>query len=201
MKYFITLLIAAGITGSLLSQGLQKNGNFPIECVSAEELKLYTKIMEYRKKLNLPVIPLSASLTHVAHEHCVDLHVNKPDLGEGCNAHSWSEEGDWTACCYTPDHKKAECMWSKPKELTGYTGFGFEIACGSSEPQYEGYVMTADYALESWKKSKGHNAVIINQTPWKGYSWNAIGIGIYKGFAVVWFGTQKDGMPEPEACR
>jgi uncharacterized protein YkwD len=51
--------------------------------------------------------------------------------------------------------------------------------------------MTANYALESWKESSGHNAVIINQGIWKN-QWNAIGVGVFKGFAVVWFGNEID---------
>ena len=51
--------------------------------------------------------------------------------------------------------------------------------------------MTAEYAINSWKKSSGHNAVIINSGGWND-KWNAIGIGIYKGFAVVWFGKESE---------
>lgn len=156
-----------------------------------EETKLYNLIMEYRKEKGLPSIPLSKSLTFVAQTHVKDLQNNKPDQGE-CNAHSWSSKGKWTSCCYTPDHKNAECMWNKPRELTSYTGNGFEIACGSSDSRYSSFVMTAEYALQSWKKSQGHNTVIVNMGIWKDYSWNAIGIGIYKGFAVVWFGVEED---------
>ena len=54
------------------------------------------------------------------------------------------------------------------------------------------FIMTANYALESWKKSSGHNAVIVNQGIWDDNKWNAIGIGLFKGFAVVWFGNEID---------
>ena len=91
-------------------------------------------------------------------------------------------------------------MWNKPRELTNYIDNGYEIACGSSEKKYDGYVMTADYALQAWKKSTQHNAVIVNLDSWKNTSWNAIGIGIYKGFAVVWFGKSADSAGVPEKC-
>ncbi|MEZ4775381.1 MAG: CAP domain-containing protein [Bacteroidia bacterium] len=159
------------------------------QVLSDEEKNLYTLIMEYRKEKGLPSIPLSASLTYVAQTHARDLVDNKPDVGN-CNAHSWSSNGNWTACCYTPDHAQAELMWSKPRELTAYQGDGFEIACGSNDCCSD-FEMTADYALQSWKKSSGHNAVIINQGIWND-QWNAIGIGLYKGFAVVWFGNEFD---------
>ena len=43
-----------------------------------------------------------------------------------------------------------------------------------------------------WKKSTGHNQVIVNEGIWKKIMWNAIGIGIYKEYAVVWFGEIED---------
>jgi uncharacterized protein YkwD len=159
---------------------------------TTEELKLYQLIMEYREQNSLASIPLSKSLTYVAQQHCLDLYLNKPDLGDGCNAHSWSDKGAWSACCYTPDHKQAECIWEKPAEMTSYTGYGYEIACGSSDPQYSSFVMTAEYALQSWKKSPGHNNVILNKESWEDRGWNAIGIGVYKGYACVWFGQESD---------
>lgn len=169
-------------------------------CINEDEQQLYNYIMEYRKEKGLPEIPLSKALTYVAQTHCKDLYYNKPDIKKDCNAHSWSNKGSWSPCCYTSDHKKAECMWDKPKELTNYTGYGFEIACGSSEPIYDGYVMTPEYAIQSWKKSPPHNAVIINSGIWKDEQWNAIGIAIYKGFAVVWFGREPDTEKTPVQC-
>jgi uncharacterized protein YkwD len=158
--------------------------------LSAEELKLYNLITEYRKDKGLPKIMISKSLTFVAQMHVTDLVNNKPDKGK-CNAHSWSSNGNWTACCYTSDHAQANGMWSKPRELTSYNGNGYEIACGSNECCSD-FKMTAQYALESWQTSKGHNAVMINSGIWNDIKWNAIGIGLDKGFAVVWFGKELD---------
>ncbi|MBE2246304.1 MAG: CAP domain-containing protein [Candidatus Competibacteraceae bacterium] len=158
--------------------------------LSEEEKKLYDIMMQYRKEKGLTEIPLSPSLTIVAQTHVKDLVNNKPDLGN-CDAHSWSSNGKWKSCCYTPDHAQSACMWSKPRELTSYTGNGYEIACGSNVC-CSNFVMTADYALESWQSSAGHNSVIINEGIWKKTKWNAIGIGLYKGFAVVWFGEEAD---------
>tara|TARA_R110001592_G_scaffold361382_1_gene671893 strand:+ start:614 stop:1162 length:549 start_codon:yes stop_codon:yes gene_type:complete len=166
--------------------------------ISVDEIELYNLIMDYRKSKGLERIPLSNSLTIVAQTHCKDLANNKPDLKKKCNAHSWSANGKWSNCCYTPDHKEAECMWNKPNELTSYNGYGFEIAVGSSEPQFDDYIMTPEYAITSWKKSFHHNNVIINKDKWKDTKWNAIGIGIYKGFATVWFGKEVDSEGEPE---
>lgn len=162
------------------------------QTLSTEEKKLYDILMQYRKEKGLPAIPLSPSLTTVAQAHVKDLVNNKPD-NANCNAHSWSAKGKWTPCCYTPNHAESKCMWSKPKELTKYTGNGYEIACGSNVCCAD-FVMSAEYALKSWKASKGHNSVIINEGMWKTDKWNAIGIGIYKSFAVVWFGKETDNQ-------
>ncbi|MBX9850383.1 MAG: CAP domain-containing protein [Cytophagaceae bacterium] len=162
-------------------------------CVSEEELKLYNLITEYRKQKKLPKIPLSKSLTFVAQTHSKDLMENKP-TGE-CNMHSWSNKGKWTSCCYTPDHKQSQCMWNKPSELTSYKSTGFEIS------YYYSKDVKAEGALESWKQSKGHNPVIINSGIWKDYKWNAIGIGIYKNYATVWFGTEVDKEEVAVKCK
>ena len=161
-------------------------------CVSGEEKKLYDLINDYRKKHKLPAIPLSKSLSYVAKEHVKDLSLNHPDKG-GCNLHSWSPKGKWTACCYTDDHKKASCMWNKPSELTSYKSNGYEIACMG--------VNTAEAALDCWKGSPGHNDVILNHTLWKTMKWNAIGIGMHEQYAVVWFGTVSDQEGNPEICK
>jgi len=160
-------------------------------CLSIDEYKLYELIMEYRASKGLPKIPLSASLTIVAQTHGKDLMKNAPKAP--CNMHSWSNQGKWTACCYTPDHKQAPAMWSKPKELTNYQGAGYEIAHWSSA------LATPQGALDGWKKSNGHNTVIINAASWKS-KWNAIGIGIVGNYAVVWFGNEVDTAGEAKKC-
>jgi hypothetical protein len=161
-------------------------------CISQEEKKLFVLINEYRKKHKRPPVPLSKSLCHVASEHVKDLALNHPDKDE-CNLHSWSSKGKWTACCYTDDHKKASCMWSKPSELTSYKSNGYEIACMG--------VNTAEGALECWMGSPGHNDVILNNAPWERMKWNAMGIGMHEEYAVVWFGTVSDQEREPQICK
>lgn len=152
--------------------------------LSEEEIKLYELVMEYRAKNGLPSIPLSVSLTKVAKAHVEDLQVNKPVTSK-CNLHSWSDKGPWMACCYTNDHANANCMWSKPRELTSYKGNGYEISFWTSGSA------TATQALNGWKTSSGHNSVIINAGIWN-KKWNAIGVGLSENYAVVWFGHELD---------
>ncbi|MBW3467253.1 CAP domain-containing protein [Arthrospiribacter ruber] len=157
--------------------------------LSPAEMELYSLLMTYRAELGLPEIPLSTSMTIVAQTHVKDLQENNPMSGE-CNSHSWSEFGDWTPCCYTADHSQAACMWNKPRELTKYTGNGFEIAA------YNMASINPSGALNAWKNSPGHDAVIRNDGPWN-QEWKAIGIGINGRFATVWFGREADpaGIP------
>lgn len=152
---------------------------------TVDEKKLYDLVMNYRKQNGLKTIPISKNLTKVAQIHVKDMHENKPVHGN-CNLHSWSEKGEWSGCCYTSDHAKASCMWDKPRELTNYKGNGYEISYGSY-----GTEASAERALNSWKNSTGHNNVILNKGIWDD-EWKAIGVGIYKGYAVIWFGKMLD---------
>jgi uncharacterized protein YkwD len=163
-------------------------------CLSPEEKKLYDLMMAYRKTKGLDAIPLSARLTQVAHVHAKDLAENHDLTQDRCNLHSWSKKGKWTSCCYTADHKQAACMWNKPHEIAGYESNGYEIS------YYFSAGADAESGLEGWKQSTGHNQMIINDGIWKKIKWNAIGIGFYKEYGVVWFGDLKDETPL-EVCK
>jgi uncharacterized protein YkwD len=195
MSFIKNLLIALLILPLFLGLTNKEiySSEFKETCISPEELKLYHLINSYRKKKRLPPIPLSKSLTYVAQTHAKERMANKPD-SDKCNDHSWSLNEKWSSCCYTPDHKQKECMWNKPKELTSYSSFGYEIAYWYSAEA------TPDQALNSWQKSKGHNEIIINSGVWKNLKWKAIGVGIYKNYAMVWFGNETDNEGEPKKC-
>lgn len=166
----------------------------PELCISAEEKKLYELMMDYRKSKKLKPIPLSAKLTLVAQTHARDLVDNFKFEPKGkCNPHSWSKKGKWSSCCYTNDHKEAQCMWDKPKEIAGYEGFGYEIAYYSSKGA------TAEEGLAGWKVSPAHNPLIINTEMWSKVEWKAIGVGIYGEYGIVWFGEAPDSTI-PSSC-
>jgi uncharacterized protein YkwD len=156
-------------------------------CLSPEEKKLYDLIMEYRKSKKLPPIPLSEKLTLVAQTHAKDLSEHYEfNPKNKCNPHSWSDKGNWTACCYTNDHKAGNCMWSKPQEIAGYLGSGYEIA------YYSSLGASAKEGIDGWKVSPSHNPLMINTGTWSKVKWKAIGIGIYKEYGLVWFGEVED---------
>lgn len=180
LLFIITIFLS-----SFLSPGRAGDGAV---CVTGEEQLLYEMIMDYRKSKGLGSIPLSSRLSKVAQLHARDLMENyefSPD--NDCNPHSWSAEGAWSPCCYTGDHKQAKCMWDKPKEIAGYEGAGYEIAYYSSKGA------SAKEGLDGWKVSPSHNPLLINSGPWKKIKWNAIGIGIYGMYGIVWFGEITDG--------
>ncbi len=166
-------------------------------CISMEELLLYRMINEYRESRGLSFIPLSKSLTYVAKCHAMDLAENSPQ-NKRCNLHSWSESNKWKGCCYTHDHKNAGCMWYKPKEMTNYGGIGYEVAYYSTYPEdFENFPLTS---LEAWKKSESHHAIIANTGSWHSATWKAMGVGIYRNYAVAWFGDKKDKEGSPVIC-
>jgi uncharacterized protein YkwD len=182
-----TLFLFACASFTLLNK--DKEPEFKL---SQKEQQLFDDINEYRKVNGLPAIVLSKSLTIVAQTHAHDLSYNRP-FSKKCNMHSWSDKGKWSSCCYTDDHKQSECMWKKPQELSKYKGYGYEISHGYSQfEKFSGDTVTAITALEGWKNSKGHNNVILNKEIWAKMKWNAIGIGIDRDFACVWFGTDVD---------
>ncbi|MEQ8362621.1 MAG: CAP domain-containing protein [Cyclobacteriaceae bacterium] len=165
-------------------------------CLSQEERKLFDLIMDYRKSKKLKPIPYSAKLTKVAQTHVKDLMENYAYTSRNeCNPHSWSNKGNWSSCCYTSDHAQASCMWDKPKEISGYEGNGFEIAYYSSGGA------NAVEGIEGWKKSPGHNPLLINSGTWSKLEWKGIGIGIYGQYGVVWFSDGEEESSKIVTCK
>jgi len=90
-------------------------------------------------------------------------------------------------------------VWAKPSEITAYDGNGYEIAYFSSWPVEE-HKDLALAALEGWKGSPGHKHMIINKYAWKRMRWNAMGVGIFGNYAVVWFGEENDPAGKAKRC-
>lgn len=158
--------------------------------LSNKEARLYYLVNAYRESLGLQKLSLSVSLTQVARTHVADSNAYHPETlydsrGIKGNLHSWSGNGSWIPVVYTPDHNYAHLMWSKPGELTSYTGDGFEISAGSS-----GYNLTPETALNLWKGSSGHNAVMTTSGMWGNLK--TMGVAIDGGYAHIWFGSDAD---------
>jgi len=141
-----------------------------------------------RQRRGLPPIPLSRSLSYVAQVHVIDLDRSRGARPAHCNAHSWSSAGPWSPCCYTKDHAQAKCMWSKPRELTGFPGNGYEIAMSG------GIFNGPDRLVEGWTESPAHHAVMINQGNWT-TPWRSMGVGVGEAHAAIWFAREPDPLP------
>ena len=157
--------------------------------VSEKEAKLYYIINAYRESKGLQKLSFSKSLTIVARTHVSDSNTYTPEKqrdsrGMQGNLHSWSNHGSWTPVVYTSDHEYAANMWSKPRELTSYTGNGYEISSWNSGN------ITPEDALDLWENSSGHNAVMTTQGNWSDLK--TMGVAIDGKYAHVWFGSAAD---------
>ena len=157
--------------------------------VSEKEAKLYYIINAYRESQGLQKLSFSKSLTIVARTHVSDSNTYTPEnqrdsRGMQGNLHSWSNHGSWTPMVYTSDHEYAANMWSKPRELTSYTGNGYEISSWNSGN------ITPEDALDLWKNSSGHNVVMTTQGNWSDLK--TMGVAIDGKYAHVWFGSAAD---------
>jgi len=181
----LTLLISVS--------GIAQRGVPDDFCLTEDEYRLYELINAHRLVQGAREIPLSASLSFVARTHVIDLYTNHPDTGV-CNLNSWSDKGEWTACCHNKYVPKEECIRNKPKELTKYTGEGYELT-------YAEILSTnADTVFRFWKKIDEANEFLLNEGRWEEKTWRAMGVGMYKSYAVVWMGQRTDPLPRPEVC-
>ena len=155
---------------------------------SPEGVEMVAIINEVRAQHQLPAIALSPSMCEVAAIHNQDLIDHAPHAPAQCNLHSWSDQGPWSACCYTSDHAQASCMWDKPKELTVYPGNGYEVSAA-------GGGLTPQSAVDLWMNSPGHRAVLLSEGAWANPPWKALGADIKGGFAAAWFGREDDPAP------
>jgi uncharacterized protein YkwD len=149
-----------------------------------EEANLHQLVNQYRAAYDLPPIPRSPSLDLLANRHVLDIALNIGHL-----THSWSN------CPYDPnDPTTLYCSSRAPQRLgTRYPGKAYENA------HYNSRGATASSALRGWQNSPPHNALIINLNNWRNNEWKAMGIGIYKQYAVLWVGEARDPETNPVA--
>ncbi|WP_439530608.1 DUF4214 domain-containing protein [Pannonibacter sp.] len=159
------------------------------DSLDAQELELYNLIMAYRQDNGLGSIPLSKALTATAGRHALDTVYNMGTY----SGHSWSDAPYDGSNAFTYRN-----MWDAPERVgTGYTGNGYEITYGFSGTNVAIFDVDPTAALQGWKASPGHNNVILNKSDWSALTWKAIGVGIHKGIAHVWFGAETDTSGTP----
>lgn len=157
--------------------------------VSQDETILFNMINDLRRQSKLPAIPLSLDLCKVAHVHISDLIASRPQEN-GCSLHSWSGSGNWTACCNSKDPSGIQCMKLKPREITGYPGFGFELIYWGEDNA------TPSDAAGLWQQTDASADMILSRGKWKSYQWKALGVGIKDGYAILWLGDKAEKKSE-----
>lgn len=149
-----------------------------------DEKELYRLLSDYRTENGKPIIPLSKSLCYVAQLHVQDLTANK--VAPPYTLQSWSKNGPWEGVRYTANHRQARLMWNKPKELTNYSGDGFEITFSRKGGT------NARTAFNAWVRQKSVSSIMLNTGNWETITWKAVGVGLHGEFAVIWFGDKED---------
>ena len=177
------------------------NGSIAFEsadphCMTEDEEKLINMINRYRRSKGLSEPSPSKALQKVARLHALDSALYGVSyITRECNGHSWSKNGNWEGCCYSPNHKNWKCMQEKPAELTSYKKRGYEIGA------LLGQNARPESMLSGWKRSPQHNAAIIESGAFKNSNWMSIGAGIVQGTAFVWFGKEADPGGKAKRCK
>ncbi|MEI6060172.1 MAG: SPOR domain-containing protein [Bacteroidota bacterium] len=181
---FLVIMIAFPVLAAHLPE-ITPGGDSARKVASQDEIILFNMINDMRLQGKLQHIPLSPNLCIVAHTHIDDLILSKPQ-DKGCSLQGWSANGKWTACCNSKDPAGIQCMKSKPKEITGYPGLGYELIYWGDEKA------TPADAAALWKQVDASADMILCRGKWKGYQWKALGVGIKDGYAVLWLGDKAD---------
>ena len=188
------LLVFLILIGSFLSGYSQAVIPIPGDfCLTKDEYKLYNLINAYRKQFKQPEIPLSTSLSFIAKIHVRDLCEHRPDTSY-CNMNSWSDKGPWTSCCHSKFSQNPGCILNKPRELTTYKGEGHELSYWDSQ------AANPDTVFSFWLSIEDARNIILNQNKWNTKGWQALGVGIYNGYASVWVGETLDSLDSPVMC-
>ena len=179
LLFLLAILVFSSIAGNLSTNN---SGNDTVVAgLSQDESILFNMINDMRRQNKLSSIPLSLDLCKVAQTHIADLIKWKPQE-KGCSLHSWSGSGKWTSCCNTKEVFGIQCMKSKPREITGYPGDGYELIYWGEDNA------TPAEAAALWKQVGASSDMILSQAKWSEYQWKAIGVGIKSGYAILWLG-------------
>jgi hypothetical protein len=157
--------------------------------IGKNDLQLSDAINIYRSKRGLGELQLSPSLCFVAKTHLNDIRLYSKDE-HGCNLNSWSDKGKWIPCCFNGQQKNLDLMTSKPSEIIGFHGKGFEIVVAAKKE-----ISTNDLA-KKWLEAKTTQDFILNKGQWSNRNWQCIGISIYNGFASIWASEMPDRMTD-----
>lgn len=193
-NYILKIIIAIIILLPLTSLFGQNNNKIPNDfCISNTENQLFNSINQLLIENGGKELSLSKSLSYVAKLHINDLSENHPDTSI-CNLSSWSDKGDWTACCYNSYVPNSECMWNKPKELTNFRYRGYEMALYFEEEYNSDSIMQLLYS------SKKALAMLLTKDDYSSKKWICMGIGINENYTSIWLAQRADNAGKPKIC-
>ena len=153
--------------------------------IEKKELSLVDAINKYRSQKGQEELQLSPSLSFVAHTHLNDIRLNSKEE-HGCNLNSWSDKGKWIPCCFDGKQKSLDLMTSKPSEIIGFRGKGYEIVIAAKKG-----ISTKDLT-KLWLSTKATQDFILNKGQWSNRNWQCMGVSIYDGFASIWASDMPD---------
>ncbi len=162
-------------------------------CISQEEQHLFEQINILLEQYDKKPLQASASLFYVAHLHVDDLANNHPDTSI-CNLSSWSDKGEWTACCHNPYLPQQDCMWDKPKELTRYPYRGYELAAYFEDE------FNSDSVINLWGNSKQVLDMLLTNGNFEKKKWVCMGVALNEHYVSVWFGQRADPAKKAILC-
>ncbi len=158
----------------------------PLDQCSDEAKELVDLLNTWIKDNGENKVKLAPSLCIVGDAHATDLVENSPNEGD-CSVFSWSDGGDWTACCRDGTEEDASCTWNKPGEITGYPVNGYEVVATSG-----GDTSTPSEAFSILIGSEEIADMMLTTGDWNRYDWRALGAGLNGKYASVWFGEERD---------
>ncbi len=145
------------------------------DSTSADEKALFDLVTKYRSASGRPPLRLSTTLSMVANRHLIDLMQNVKFFTHG-----------WSNCPYDFAVEKTwPCVSDAPKRLnSGYNGKAFETLYRTEKGNASPIA-----AIDAWKISNLHNAIILNRDSFKDMSWDEVGVAIVGQYAALWFGS------------
>lgn len=157
--------------------------------IERNEIQLSEAINKFRVKKGLGELQLSPSLSYVAKTHLNDIRLHSKDQ-HGCNLNSWSDKGKWTSCCFNSKQKDLELMTTKPEEITGFRGKGYEIVIMAKKG-----VSTKNLA-DLWLAATTTEEFLLNAGQGSNRNWQSMGVSIYHGFASIWLSEMPDRITD-----
>ncbi len=160
-------------------------------CVSSEEKALTDALMTARTAQQLAPLPLSSSLSYVAHLHAKDLAENY-DPESDCLLSSWSDQGEWKPCCNLPKYPEGDCMWAKPRELSNYKANAYELIFQLPDS------VAREEEIAAFLLASTELQAMLLEEGWGG--WKAFGVGKSGKFISLWFGHAPDPAGVAQTC-